>query len=279
MQKTAIKPIAKYTERTYIMGVLNRTPDSFSDGGVFMDEEKAINRIEKMIKEGADIIDIGGESTRPGSESVSVEEELKRTVPLIKKISRAINVPISIDTSKHEVAARALAEGASIVNDISGLKADQKMAKVISSFGATVCVMHMKGTPKDMQDNPVYEDLMGEIISALSESIEIAISAGISPDRIIVDPGIGFGKTVKHNLIIIKRLAELKVLGKPICIGTSRKSFIGKILGRNVNERLIGTAATCALAIANGANIIRVHDIKEMKEVAKITDAVIKNGF
>ena len=261
-------------ERTHIMGVLNRTPDSFSDGGKFMDDDEAIRHVKKMVTDGADIIDIGGESTRPGSGSASLQEELERTIPIVKRISKEIGIPISIDTSKHEVAACAMREGATIVNDITGLKRDPKMADVISKSGASVCVMHIKGAPRDMQDDPTYQDLMREIIDSLGESISIALRSGISGDKIIVDPGIGFGKTLEHNLAILNRLAELKALGKPILIGTSRKSFIGKLLNKDIESRLMGTAATSALAIMNGANIIRVHDVKEMVEVAKMTDAV-----
>ena len=261
-------------ERTHIMGVLNRTPDSFSDGGKFLDEDEAIRHVKKMVTDGADIIDIGGESTRPGSRSVSLQEELDRTIPIVSRISKEIDIPISIDTSKHEVAACAMREGATIVNDITGLKRDPKMADVISKSGASVCVMHIKGAPRDMQDDPTYQDLMREIIDSLGESISIALRSGISGDKIIVDPGIGFGKTLEHNLAILNRLAELKALGKPILIGTSRKSFIGKLLNKDIESRLMGTAATSALAIMNGANIIRVHDVKEMVEVAKMTDAV-----
>jgi dihydropteroate synthase len=263
------------SERTHIMGVLNRTPDSFSDGGKFMDEGAALKHIRRMAVSGADIIDIGGESTRPGSESVSIPEEIRRTKPLIEKASKDLEIPISIDTSKHEVALEAIRAGAAIVNDITGLKSDPKMAGVVAEAGAAVSVMHMKGSPRDMQDNPAYDDLMAEIISSLRESIEIAVGAGISPDKIIIDPGIGFGKAVRHNLTIINRLRELEVLEKPILIGTSRKSFIGKTLEKETARRLMGTAATSALAIMNGANIIRVHDIEEMKDVARMTDAVV----
>jgi len=261
-------------KKTHVMGVLNRTPDSFSDGGKFMDEKAAILRIQEMVREGADIIDVGGESTRPGSKGVGLREELERTIPLIEKMSVELEVPISIDTSKHEVARLAIQMGAAIVNDISGLKADPKMAGVISESGAAVCIMHTKGTPENMQDNPLYDEVMTEIIHGLSESIDIAEKAGIPPDKIIVDPGIGFGKTVLHNLIIVNRLAELKVLDKPILIGTSRKSFIGAVLNKAVCDRLMGTAVTSALAIRGGASIIRVHDVREMVEVARMTDAV-----
>ncbi len=239
-----------------------------------MDEKAAILRIREMARDGADIIDIGGESTRPGSEGISVSEELERTIPLIEKMSGEFEVPISIDTLEHEVARRAIRMGAAIVNDISGLKADPEMAGVIAESGAAVCVMHMKGTPKDMQDSPVYAEIMDEIMDGLRESIDIAEKAGIPPDKIIIDPGIGFGKTVLHNLTIINRLGELKALGKPILVGTSRKSFIGKVLDKAVGDRIMGTAATSALAIKGGADIIRVHDVREMVLVARMSDAV-----
>jgi dihydropteroate synthase len=256
------------------MAVLNRTPDSFSDGGKFMDDEAAIRHAREMARDGADIIDVGGESTRPGSEPVSLEEELSRTIPIIERLAREIDIPISIDTRKHEVAREAIRRGASMVNDVTGLKSDPEMARVVSEAGVPVCVMHMKGTPGDMQDDPVYEDLMPEIIEGLKESIDIALAAGISPDKIIVDPGIGFGKTAEHNLVIINRLGELKALGKPVLVGASRKSFIGKVLNRGADERLPGTAAVSAVAIMKGADIIRIHDAKEMVDVARMADAV-----
>jgi len=261
-------------ERTYVMGILNRTPDSFSDGALFMDESTALRHARKMAAEGADIIDVGGESTRPGSDPVSTEEELKRTIPIIKRLSKELTIPISVDTSKHEVAFEAIKAGASIVNDITALRKDTKMANVISDSDVAVCLMHMKGTPKNMQENPVYVDLMKEIIAGLEESINVALKSGISGDRIIVDPGIGFGKTTEHNLQIIKHLSELTVLDKPILIGTSRKSFIGNMLKKDVSERLMGTLATSVVAIMNGADIIRVHDIKETLDAAKMVDAV-----
>jgi len=262
------------SERTHVMGVLNRTPDSFFDGGRFLDDDTALGYARKMVEEGADIIDIGGESTRPGSDPVSVDEEISRTVPLIKKLTHKLDIPVSIDTSKHEVAFEAIRAGASIVNDITGLKGDTKMAEVISASSAAACLMHIKGTPKTMQEETFYEDLMGEIAEGLKESIQIALTFGMSPDKLIIDPGIGFGKNTWQNIEIIKRLAELKTLDKPILIGTSRKSFMGKLLKRGVDERLMGTAAASAIAIANGADIIRVHDVTAMVDVARMVDAV-----
>lgn len=228
-----------------------------------------------MVEEGADIIDIGGESTRPGSEPVTIEEELRRTIPVIESLAKEIKIPISIDTYKSEVAKNALDAGASMVNDISGLRFDPKMPGVISKYKVPVVVMHIKGRPKDMQQNPVYEALIPEIMDYLREGIRISMKSGIPEDKIIIDPGIGFGKTFDHNLKIIKHLREFTLLEKPILIGPSRKAFIGKILGDvPVTERREGTASAVAISIINGANIIRVHDVKEMVSVAKIADAI-----
>ena len=268
--------LMRIKDRTHVMGVLNVTPDSFSDGGKFLDEKAAIERALQMADEGADIIDIGAESTRPGSLGVSAEEELKRIIPVIKKLSKKLDIPISVDTSKHEVALRAMEEGASIINDITGLMGDSNMAAVVAKTGAAICVMHIKGVPGTMQKNPVYNDLISDVIARLAKSVDAAISAGVEPDKIIVDPGIGFGKTPEHNFLIIKELHKLEDLGKPILIGTSRKSFIGKVLDREADDRLMGTAATYAIAIMNGADIIRVHDVKEMLDVARIAD-ILKN--
>jgi dihydropteroate synthase len=262
-----------FSRKTYIMGILNVTPDSFSDGGLYFDEAHAIKRAHEMVEEGADIIDVGGQSTRPGSEPVSVEEELRRTIPVIKALSKEIKVPISIDTYRAQVAKEALDAGASIVNDISGLRFDAEMPAVVSKYNVPVIIMHIKGTPRDMQINPTYEALIPEIMDYLREGIRLAEDAGI--DKIIIDPGIGFGKTFDHNLEIIKNLHEFTLLGKPVLIGPSRKAFIGKILGDvPPSERLEGTAAVIAVSILNGANIIRVHDVKEMAKVAKVADAI-----
>jgi len=264
-----------FSKRTYLMGILNVTPDSFSDGGQYFDKSIAIRRAHEMVEEGADIIDIGGESTRPGSEPVPLEEEIARTIPVIEEISKKIKVPVSIDTYKAEVAKRALDAGASIVNDISGLRFDPEMPKVVSQYKVPVVVMHIKGTPKNMQVNPTYEALIPEIIDYLRASIMLALKFGIPEDKIIIDPGIGFGKTFDHNLEIIKNLHEFTLLEKPLLAGVSRKAFIGKILGdAPASERLEGTAAAVAISILNGANIIRVHDVKEMKKVALVADVV-----
>ncbi len=266
-----------FSKKTYIMGVLNVTPDSFSDGGLYFDKSVAIKRAIQMVEDGADIIDIGGESTRPGSESITIDEELRRTIPVIEALTKEIKVPISIDTYKSEVAMAALDSGASMVNDISGLRFDPKMSEVVSEYKVPVVIMHIKGRPKDMQQNPVYEALVPEIMDYFRASISIAKQSDISDDKIIIDPGIGFGKTPEHNLTIINNLREFTSLEKPILIGPSRKAFIGKILGDvPVTDRLEGTAAAVAISIMNGANMIRVHDVKEMVKVAKIADAVKK---
>jgi dihydropteroate synthase len=257
------------------MGILNVTPDSFSDGGLFFDKDAAIRHALQMQKDGADIIDIGGESTRPGAEKVSSKEEIKRVLPIISVLAKNIRIPISIDTYKADVAAAAIDAGASIVNDISGLRFDKKMPKLIARHKLPVVMMHIKGTPKNMQKNPKYKALIPEIIDYLAGSIKIARDAGINDDMIMIDPGIGFGKTVEHNLEIIKQLNEFEGLEKPILLGASRKAFIGKILdGRTASNRVEGTASAVAIGIFNGANIIRVHDVREMSRAAKVADAI-----
>ena len=266
-----------FSKKTYIMGVLNVTPDSFSDGGLYFDKSTAIKRAFQIVEEGADIIDIGGESTRPGSEPITIEEELRRTISVIESLAKETKIPLCIDTYKSEVAKRALDAGASMVNDISGLRFDPKMPGVVSEYKVPVVIMHVKGTPRDMQQNPVYEALIPEIMDYLRTGMIIARQAGISEDMIVIDPGIGFGKTFDHNLQIIHNLQEFTLLRKPILIGPSRKAFIGKILGDvPVTERLEGTAAAVAISIMNGANIIRAHDVKEIVKVAKVADAIKK---
>lgn len=263
------------SKKTHIMGILNITPDSFSDGGLHFDRNAAIDRAVRMADEGADIIDIGGESTRPGSDPVFLDEELKRTLPVIEAISSKLTIPVSIDTYKSAVATRAIDAGASIVNDISGLRFDPEMPGVVSRHKVPVVIMHIKGSPKNMQTDPVYQALVPEIMDYLSGSIEVAVSAGVREEMIVIDPGIGFGKTFDHNLEIINRLDQFKSFEKPILIGPSRKAFLGKILdGAPSGERLEGTAAAVAISIIKGANIIRVHDVKEMAKVAKVADAI-----
>jgi dihydropteroate synthase len=261
--------------RTFVMGILNVTPDSFSDGGRFADPAAAIEQGVQMAGAGADIIDVGGESTRPGAKTVPARTEIGRVVPVIKALAKR-QIAVSIDTRKAAVAAAALQAGAVMVNDVSGLRHDRAMAGLIARKRVPVCLMHMRGTPRSMQKKLSYSDLMGEIVNSLAESLVIATNAGILHEKIILDPGIGFGKTVDHNLEILRRLKELKVLGCPLLIGPSRKSVIGQVLGLPVSERVEGTAAAAAIAIANGADIIRVHDVREIVRVARMTDSIIR---
>jgi len=261
--------------KTKIMGILNVTPDSFLDGGKFIDVEKAVQHAKQMIDEGADIIDVGGESSRPGSDPVSKEEELKRVLDVVRRLSKEVNVPISIDTYKPEVAEECIKCGAEIVNDISGLRND-KMIEVVAKYGVKVIVMHMLGEPKTMQDNIDYDDVILDIKKFLKERIEKAKLSGIKD--IVIDPGIGFGKTVENNLEILRRLKEFKALGCPILVGASRKSFIGKITGLDVDERLEGTIAANVIAVMNGAEILRVHDVKECKRAIQIAEAIIDDN-
>ena len=263
-------------ERTYLMGILNVTPDSFADGGRYGNTQAAVEHGIRMAEQGADIIDIGGESTHPGAESVNLDEELKRVIPVIEGLSEKLDKPISIDTYKHEVAKQALDAGALMVNDISGLRAEQDMAKLVADRNIPVVIMHMQGTPQNMQENPRYDDVVGEIVNFLRERAEYALREGVLKEKIIVDPGIGFGKKINHNLEIMHRLSELRSLGFPILMGTSRKSFIGQTLDLPVDKRLEGTAATVAYSIAQGANIVRVHDVEEMTRVARMTDAMVR---
>ncbi|MGB9858573.1 MAG: dihydropteroate synthase [Moorellaceae bacterium] len=268
-----------FGQRTYIMGILNVTPDSFSDGGLYFEVERAVRRAWEMVAAGADIIDIGGESTRPGADPLPLEEELRRVIPVVDRLVREVRVPLSVDTYKAEVARQALEHGATMINDISGLRADPEMVRVVARFGCPVVVMHIKGTPKNMQDNPTYEDVIAEVKEYLRQGVDLAAAAGLEREKVIVDPGIGFGKTLEHNLKILQCLDEFKTLGQPLLVGTSRKSFIGKLLGLPVNERLWGTAATVALSIVKGADIVRVHDVREMKQVAEVTDAVVRRQY
>jgi dihydropteroate synthase len=258
--------------RTYIMGILNVTPDSFSDGGRFLDHEEAVKHGERLAVEGADFLDIGGESTRPGSETVTADEEIRRVVPVIEELSKRIKIPISVDTYKSKTADAALRAGAVIVNDISAMTFDKDMALVAAGHKASVVLMHIKGTPKTMQENPVYTDVTEEVKQFLRERIEASERAGI--EQIFVDPGIGFGKRYEHNVQLIRDLGSLAELNYPVLAGLSRKSFIGTILNLPPGERLEGTSAAVAAAIANGANVVRVHDVREMKRVAMVSDAL-----
>jgi dihydropteroate synthase len=264
--------------RTHIMGILNVTPDSFSDGGHYADTARALTHARVMAAAGADIIDIGGESTRPGAAPVAEEEELRRIIPIIERLSAELAVPISVDTYKSSVAKKAIEAGAAIVNDISGLRFSPDMANVVAGSGAAVVIMHMKGTPRDMQQNPVYDDVIGEVMAFFEEGIEFAVKAGVDREKIFIDPGIGFGKTLEHNLAILDRLDEFQALGRPIVLGASRKKFIGTVLDvPSPEQRVDGTAATVALGIERGGRVMRVHDVARMAQVAKMTDAILKN--
>ena len=260
---------------TLVMGIVNVTPDSFSDGGKFFLPEVAISHASKLITQGADIIDIGGESTRPGAEQVSESEELKRVIPVIEKI-RTDNptILISIDTTKASVAKHAIEAGADIINDVSGFSFDNNMIGIVESFNIPVVIMHMKGNPQNMQLNPKYKDIVNEILDFFKMKIKIAIQSGINRSMIILDPGIGFGKTVENNFELLSRLNEFNVLELPIMIGPSRKSFIGITLDLPPEDRVEGTAAAVSAGVMNGASIVRVHDVKSMKRVVRIIEKV-----
>lgn len=266
-------------KRTLVMGIINVTPDSFSDGGRLADAEAAIRRGVEMEEEGADILDVGGESSRPGALPVTEEEELRRVIPVVEGLAARVGIPISVDTAKAKVAKAALEAGAEVVNDITALNGDDRMAGVAAEFKAPVVLMHMRGTPRTMQEGDLsYDDLFSEVIDYLESSIRIALNAGIDLDRIVVDPGIGFGKSLRDNIRLLRGLAEFKVLGKPIMVGASRKAFIGAVTGKEAAERLEGTAATVTAAILNGAHIVRVHDVGFMKRVAAMADAIARGS-
>jgi len=267
-----------FSSRTHVMGVINVTPDSFSDGGKFFQAEQAIQQGLRLAQEGADILDIGGESTRPGSEPVSLEEELRRVIPVIEKLSKQVQILISIDTYKAVVAKKALQSGAEIINDISALRFDSQMVKVAREFGCPVILMHIQGTPRQMQENPVYQDVIGEIKVYFQRQVAYARQNGLDESQLIIDPGIGFGKTLEHNLEILRKLSQFQELGRPIMVGVSRKSFVGKILDLPVEDRLEGSLAAMAYAILQGANIVRVHDVRESVRVARIIDELKRSS-
>ena len=257
-----------------IMGILNVTPDSFSDGGRYDNSLKAVAHAIKMEEEGADIIDIGGESTRPGATPIDIEEELERVIPVIEGIRKKSNIIISIDTYKSIVAEKAISAGANVINDISGLRFDENMVHVASETQVPVIVMHMLGNPQNMQIDPFYSNLMEELISFFQDRVDVLISNGINKNHIILDPGIGFGKTVEHNFTIIRELSRIVDLGFPVLVGPSRKSFIGKTLSLPPEDRIEGTSAAVTAAIMNGSRIIRVHDIKEILRVIKVAEKI-----
>ena len=260
-----------------IMGVVNVTPDSFSDGGLYLDAEAAIGHGRELASQGAEILDVGGESTRPGANGVDAAEELDRTGPVVRGLSEALSaegVSISIDTSKLTVAEAALDAGATIVNDVTALRADPEIASLVGERGAGLVLMHMLGDPRTMQENPVYEDVVTSVRAFLAERAETAIAAGVPEERIWLDPGIGFGKTLEHNLELLRRIGEIASLGMPVVVGASRKSFIGKIDDSEVGERRGGTIAASVLAAANGAEILRVHDVAEMAQALRVAEAI-----
>jgi dihydropteroate synthase len=264
------------SQRVHVMGIVNVTPDSFSDGGRFLDPEAAVEHGLRLAEEGADLLDVGGESTRPGADPVAPDVETERVVGVVEALAAKAGVPVSIDTSKAVVARAALDAGAQIVNDVAAGRADPDLLDVAAERGAPMVLMHMRGEPRTMQEDPRYADVVGEVSRFLAERAGAAMAAGLDPSRIAVDPGFGFGKTREHNLVLLRRLRELRCLGFPIVAGTSRKSFIGASLGGlEAGERLEGTAATVAIAVANGASVVRVHDVREMARVVRMVEAVL----
>lgn len=271
------KMYADMGKRTLVMGILNLTPDSFSDGGHYVDIDSAVEHAVQMADDGADIIDIGGESSRPGASPVSNAEEISRVLPVIEKLTPRLSIPISIDTYKPVVARQACDAGVEIINDITGF-ASEEMRTLAAEKQCPVVVMHIKGEPRTMQQNPEYDDLISEVMAYLRDRIESLVEAGLPEELVFIDPGIGFGKTADHNMEIIRKLGDFKSLGRPILLGTSRKAFIGRTTGAADSlDRFEGTAATVALGINNGANIVRVHDVKQMSRVCMMTDAIVRD--
>jgi len=266
------------------MGVINLTPDSFSGDGILKKNKQetlssAVSFAKKLIKDGADILDIGGESTRPGSKPVAASDEINRIIPVIKKLASQTKTPISADTYKPLVARHALDAGAAIINNIMGSRPNKKLLKAVQQYKASIVLMHIRGTPRTMQNNIRYRNLINEIIEELRKSIEICLEIGIKSDKIIIDPGIGFAKTAEQNLEILNRLTEFRVLKRPVLVGTSRKSFIGKVLDKDARNRLAGTTATVSAAILRGAHIVRIHDVKHIKEAVRMTDAILNQAL
>ena len=258
------------------MGVVNVTPDSFSDGGLFLDADDAVRHALELVAEGADILDVGGESTRPGAEPVTADEERRRVVPVLERVAAAgAQVQMSIDTSKPDVARAALDAGATFVNDVTAFRADPRMAGLVAERGVECCLMHMLGEPRTMQDDPRYEDVVSDVKAFLEERLAFAVAEGVPEERVMLDPGIGFGKTLEHNLELLRRLDEIVALGRPVVVGTSRKSFLGRITGREVGERLPGTIATNVLALERGASVFRVHEVAPVREALAVAAATV----
>jgi dihydropteroate synthase len=281
--------LGKYTlplgERTLVMGIINVTPDSFSGDSLGDDVEAAISQAKRMMAEGADILDVGGQSTRPGSDPVPVEEELRRVLPIVERLVApdGVPLPVSVDTTRAAVAEAVLKSGAHMINDITALHEEPDIAQVAAKYDAALALMHIQGTPRTMQQNPHYDDLLGEVISYLREGLDLALAAGLPRERVWVDPGIGFGKTLDHNLELLRRLGELRSLGCAVLVGTSRKSFIGRVLAQARGgempppaERVVGTGATLAVSVANGADVVRVHDVAHAFEVVRVADAIAR---
>lgn len=261
-------------DRPLVMGVLNVTPDSFSDGGRYLDPEAAVKHALEMADEGADILDIGAESSRPGAQPVPEAEELRRLIPVVREVCRQVAVPVSVDTTKSAVARAALDAGAAIVNDISAGRADPAMLRVVAEAGAGLVLMHMQGTPQTMQQAPRYRSVVDEVRSFLRARLRAAVRAGVTAEQILLDPGIGFGKNLEHNLVLLARLDALCSLGRPLLVGVSRKAFIGEVLGRRLDDRLMGTAAAVAAAVFRGAKAVRVHDVRAMRDIVRMIHAI-----
>lgn len=261
-------------DRPLVMGVLNVTPDSFSDGGRYLDPGAAVKHALEMVEEGADLIDIGAESSRPGAEPVPESEELRRLIPVVQEVCRQVRIPVSVDTAKAAVAGAAIEAGAAMVNDISACQADPSMANVVAEAGAGLVLMHMQGTPRTMQQAPRYGSVVDEVREFLRARMQAAVRAGIAADHILLDPGIGFGKNLEHNLMLLAGLDAFQSLGRPILVGVSRKAFIGGVLGRRTDDRLMGTAAAVAAAVLRGARVVRVHDVKAMRDVVRMVHAI-----
>ncbi len=269
-------PESPKSRSPHLMGVVNVTPDSFSDGGLYLDPERAIEHGRELAADGADVLDIGGESTRPGAAAVGAEQEVARVVPVLEGL--AGTRPLSIDTSKLAVAEAALDAGATMVNDVTALRAAPEIASLVAERGAELVLMHMQGSPRTMQENPTYDDVVDDVKAFLAERLGFACGQGVAEEKVWLDPGIGFGKTVEHNLELLRRLGELTELGRPLVVGTSRKSFIGRIAEAGVDQRLGGTVASCAIAFANGASMLRVHDVREVREGMLVAAAILAAG-